>query len=931
MSLYISRVLAACAVALLLPLNAICQTPYAKNYTEVQPLVYEDAWDLWPYVYLNEHGEPEGFNIDLLKELFRDLKIPYVIKLKPTSEALEDLRAGRSNLMLRLTGTFHDDYAYYGREPVQLFTHSVVSPKSMNLKQATLKSLAGQPLIVHRGSLSHRMLIKSGYESSALPFDDMKEAIQKVSSEDEGIILWNTMSLKWLLKKYQIKNLQLTPIDIAHGDYKFMSNDTLLLKRLDEAYARLCATERIQPILNKWFYPERVDSGIPDWVVYMVAIGGLLACLLLYYVLTLHLRERRITKLADKHNRRLAMILRTTKVRVWLYDVSDHSVLWMTDGGEIESHRHALSEYAPDYTHDTFSEMEESLAQIADGRRDSSVQQLVGEGINAGREYVLTLSVYRRSKRGVPELIVGMMDDQTERLTAQRRTKDRMLRYQSIFTTSMVDMTYYNQQGILTNINQKACETFHCSREEILAEQVPFNFALEDPTLTVDTFEGSYSTHIIRAKNNDNLAQAIKFTKDTYYEQQLTPVYDADHRLIGIFGSGRDVSEFVGSYHQLKQSVAQLTSAAQDITDYINNINYAMHVGGVKMVDYSPQSHLLTIYREMNDVQLVLTQSRCLSLVDERSMRVATRLLNAMDLCAEDTFDEDIRTSVRIPGGQRLSLQFHLFPIYNNVGTVERYFGLCRDISQEKATEEDLEREKSKAQEVENVKNAFLRNMSHEIRTPITTVVGFAELFVGDHDPADEDGFIDEIKSNASFLLKLVNDILFLSRLDAHMIEFNRQPIDFAFTFEGHCQMGWAKSQRAGVNYIVENPYEHLIVNLDDSNVGHIIEQVAENAARYTDSGMVKARYDYIGDHLLITIADSGRGIDSAQQSRLFERFSAPGNNGTGLGLPICQELAHQMDGNIYINSASGKGTTVWITIPCQAIQIDKKQLGSGI
>jgi signal transduction histidine kinase len=141
--------------------------------------------------------------------------------------------------------------------------------------------------------------------------------------------------------------------------------------------------------------------------------------------------------------------------------------------------------------------------------------------------------------------------------------------------------------------------------------------------------------------------------------------------------------------------------------------------------------------------------------------------------------------------------------------------------------------------------------------------------------------------------------------------------------------MGWAKSQQPGVKYIIENPYEHLVLNIDDSNIGHIIEQVAENAARYTDSGMVKARYDYIGDRLLITIADSGCGIDSQQQKRLFERFSSPGNNGTGLGLPICRELAHQMGGDVYLNSAPGKGTTVWILIPCEAIQIEKKQLSN--
>jgi signal transduction histidine kinase len=108
--------------------------------------------------------------------------------------------------------------------------------------------------------------------------------------------------------------------------------------------------------------------------------------------------------------------------------------------------------------------------------------------------------------------------------------------------------------------------------------------------------------------------------------------------------------------------------------------------------------------------------------------------------------------------------------------------------------------------------------------------------------------------------------------------------------------------------------------------VGHIIEQVAANAARFTDSGTVRARYDYIGGKLLITIDDTGSGISEDQQKSVFERFSTSGNeNGTGLGLPICKELAEQMGGSIYINSAVGKGTTVWISLPCEATLIEKK------
>ena len=89
-------------------------------YTKEHPLVYEDVWDLWPYSFLDEEGEPEGFNIDLIKMLMNELNIPYIIKLKPSGEAFRDLRDGRSDLMLGLQVGFHDEFGRYSENAVTL-------------------------------------------------------------------------------------------------------------------------------------------------------------------------------------------------------------------------------------------------------------------------------------------------------------------------------------------------------------------------------------------------------------------------------------------------------------------------------------------------------------------------------------------------------------------------------------------------------------------------------------------------------------------------------------------------------------------------------------------------------------------------------------------------------------------------------------------
>lgn len=96
-----------------LPQPVRAQGDTIVHYTTERPLVYEDAWDLWPYVFLNENGEPDGFNIDLLKLIFKRLDIPFIIKLMPTLDAQADLKSGKSDLMLRMDAEYSRGNSLY--------------------------------------------------------------------------------------------------------------------------------------------------------------------------------------------------------------------------------------------------------------------------------------------------------------------------------------------------------------------------------------------------------------------------------------------------------------------------------------------------------------------------------------------------------------------------------------------------------------------------------------------------------------------------------------------------------------------------------------------------------------------------------------------------------------------------------------------------
>jgi signal transduction histidine kinase len=93
---------------------------------------------------------------------------------------------------------------------------------------------------------------------------------------------------------------------------------------------------------------------------------------------------------------------------------------------------------------------------------------------------------------------------------------------------------------------------------------------------------------------------------------------------------------------------------------------------------------------------------------------------------------------------------------------------------------------------------------------------------------------------------------------------------------------------------------------------------------QYTEKGSVAVRYDYLGDNLIVSVEDTGRGISETALATVYERFATDDSSGAGLGLSICHELIQRLKGTINIKSDEGKGTTVWFSIPCRAIEIER-------
>ena len=639
-------------------------------------------------------------------------------------------------------------------------------------------------------------------------------------------------------------------------------------------------------------------------------------------------REQEVSSRAKQLNTQLALVLNSNKTEVWTYDVS--KIFTLLSGEPVTRTVYAPIDFSQFYNHEDFGELRARLSNIL--IENSLSETLLVRSHNGLKTYEINISVLKRDQKHHPTMLLGIQRDITESKRRGEKAHNLSLQYQTVFNSSLVDMIFYGPDGRLMDLNEKACETFMIAdRESFLKKSVHINDIPSYRHINIhelyDSIRLSSITDIDQVKREDERIPDMKLGGTFYYEAILSPIRDEAGVLHGVMAAGRNITEMVESHHKQEEEVQLLQKTNQQIQAYIQNINYTLKTSGVRIITYHPGRHELRIFSDLNQVQYRLSQIRCASLIHPSDRRRLRGLFMRMDQGKAGNISEVLHTIFHDDQKRDVYMNFSLIPMTDKDGSVTLYFGLCRDETEMKYTEMRLMEESKKAQETEELKNTFLLNMSYEIRTPLNAVLGFAELFNSPHDVEDEPVFAEEIKRNTDELLNLVNDILFISRLDAKMVEFPKAPSDFATLFDGWCYMGWS-ALGPNVKTFIDNPYTHLVLNIDEQHLGQVIQKICACSASYTSEGSVRAKYEYHHGELNIVLEDTGKGVRKEVMPHVFDRFVKDDQNkisGTGLDMPIVKELVEQMGGQIEIQSEQGKGTTCYVMIPCEMISREKK------
>ena len=392
-------------------------------------------------------------------------------------------------------------------------------------------------------------------------------------------------------------------------------------------------------------------------------------------------------------------------------------------------------------------------------------------------------------------------------------------------------------------------------------------------------------------------------------------LFDPDGRFTGAFAMISDISERKMIEKELHDSRMLLEKTFASLNESI----FIVETGSRKILDCNIMVEKMFGYSRE---EMIGSSTSNLHVSEEKSQQFGREMLEAYD---EKGYYETTFIMKR-KNGTVFASEHSVTPIRNDNGKIVSHVCVVRDISERRKSEEALRLAKEVADAANLAKSRFLANMSHEIRTPMNGVIGMTSLLLTTELTEEQRGYAEIVKSSGNTLVRLINDILDLSKIESQRLELEAIAFDLRTTISDTLGLFSPQSEEKGLGFsAVINPDVPHLLKGDEVRLRQIISNLIANAIKFTHQGSIslhisKVAEDKRNSTLHFMVRDSGIGIVPDKLGLIFEPFTQGDGSttreygGTGLGLTIARQLALLMGGTIGVESIEGKGSDFWFT-----------------
>ena len=477
----------------------------------------------------------------------------------------------------------------------------------------------------------------------------------------------------------------------------------------------------------------------------------------------------------------------------------------------------------------------------------------------------------------------------------------------NIYKNLPAGVELYDKDGYLVDINDKELEIFGLSDKN---EALGVNL-FDNPNIPLEVKER------LRAKEDVNFSINYDFSKINQYVDsrrngiinlttKVTALYDSQNQFINYLFINIDTTETTNAYTKIQEFenlfllIGDYAKVGFAHFNVLTRDGYAQDTWYRNLGEKEgiPMPQVIGVYAHVvPEDQAVLK-----NFVGEVKTGKATSLRKEVRVCREN--GKYTWTSINV-----------MVRDYRPQDGIIEMLCINYDITPLKETEQKLIIARDKAEELDRLKSAFLANMSHEIRTPLNAIIGFSSLIAElDLTAEEKEQYANIITTNNELLLKLVNDILDLARIESGGIVFHKESCNLTDLVKTLYKQHLSDVPE-GIEFKEKCPDTPICLYSDKERLYQALENILKNAIKFTSAGFIEIGYEYStnAQDVRLYVQDTGIGISPEDQEAIFERFKKLDDfvQGTGLGLSICQAIVKQLNGRILLQSEKNKGCRI--------------------
>ena len=484
-------------------------------------------------------------------------------------------------------------------------------------------------------------------------------------------------------------------------------------------------------------------------------------------------------------------------------------------------------------------------------------------------------------------------------------------------------LVIYDKEGYLKYANNIAFKMFGTTIEEVRDINI-----FDDPNITAEdkallkqdlnvSFETDYDFDLCGESFFDT---AIRGTRK-YFVTKVTIMRDANGNRQGYVLTCEDITEKKTQERQIIESYQNIKSTQKELA-------LALNAGKLASWNYLVKEQVFSKF----DVQMEKMEKEKVLSVRERihpdDRGTFSTVLNAI-VNKQNISDNNIVLRVwKEEYGEYRYYSFTFVTREDDEGHVALITFIQQDITEDIRYKENLISAKNKAEEADKLKSTFLANMSHEIRTPLNAIVGFSALLSETEEVDERIEYKQLIETNSEILLKLIGDILDLSKIEVGAVEIHREKFDLSSLCEELFRSFQQRLQNPEVTLKLINPYAKCMAKFDKHRFIQIFTNFVTNAIKYTPYGEIVMGYECQPGQVRLYVRDTGIGIPDDKKQRIFGRFEKLDTfaQGTGLGLSICKAIAESTGGKVGFESEENVGSEFWFIGYTEVEYVEKSE-----